>query len=212
MSTHVMSVEIFGNVIRAETEGALVCLNDLFMAGNGLRRNNGKPALQLSAFLNSVTLKEYVLAATKEWGLPEDSFIKRIRKGNKLRTMVHISVAILAAEQISLEFHAKVHREFIEGQILKFRTLGATEFIQLNCAIDSLLPGREGKSNIGVFIQSATLLRNKILGKGATSESWNKASVMETQTRYVYESRLVDYLKMGFVKDFEHLKELIDKL
>jgi len=207
-----MEVDFFGSSVRAETNGYLVSLNDLFTAGNVWRLQNGKAVLQLGSFLNSKGLSEYIDAACKEWGLSEDSFVKRVGKGKYTRTMVHLSVAILAAEYISPVFHARVHREFIEGKLLEFRSLGSTEFTTLNAAIDQYLPGREGKDNKGVFIGVAVKLREKILGKGATTESWNKAPVGQTQLRFDIEKKLSWSLKAGLIKDYDHLKAVIEAL
>jgi hypothetical protein len=37
MSNYPVSVEFFGTVVRAQTNGNLICLNDMFIAGNALR-------------------------------------------------------------------------------------------------------------------------------------------------------------------------------
>lgn len=205
-----MNIDFFGNDVRAETNGLLVCLNDLFNAGNAWRLSNGKPALQLASFLSSVGLNDYLKAASKEWNISEDGLLYKTGIGKKTRTMCHVSVALLAAELISPEFHAKSHRVLIEGKLLEFREYGGTEFKALNVSIDLYLPEREGKDNKGVYIQCAKRLREKILGGGKVTDDWNNATVAETHKRYDCEKRLTDYLKMGFVKNFDHLKELIE--
>ena len=213
MSNYKMCVEFFGNVIRAQTDGFKVCLNDVFTAGNALRLSQGKAALQMASFLRSKHVEEYVEAAAEEWNVPKEQFITKEGRGNNTRTFVHISVALLAAEAMSPRFHAHVHRVFIEGKLLEFRERGGTEFKTLNANIEAYLPGREHKSsNKGVFIQVAKRLREKILGPDATTESWNHADVDQTHKRYEWENKLSDMLRLGVVKDFNHLKELIDKL
>ena len=212
MSNYKMNIDFFGNKVLAETDGSLVCLNDLFTAGTAWRTQRGKPALQLQSFLNSVSLREYVEAASKEWGLPPDKFVVKVGKGKYTRTMVHVSVAILAAEFISPEFHARVHKEFIEGKILEFRNFGGSEFISMNIAIDQFLPERDGKDNKGVIIQCAKTLRTKILGAEATTESWNTATSGQTHLRYQMEDKIVSFLKLGLIKNYTHLKETIDRM
>lgn len=207
-----MSVDFFGNEVRCETGGNMVSLNDLFNAGNAWRLNNKKPIMQMAAFLNSLTLREYIEAAATEWNTLSEDFIKKTGKGKYTRTMCHISVAILAAEQISPAFHARVHKTFVEGKLLEFRELGGTEFKNLNSAIDLYLPDRTGKDNRGVYITIAKKIRSKLLGIDAESEDWNKATVPQIHSRYDLERRLVDYLSMGMVKDFEQLKNLIDRM
>lgn len=212
MSNYPVSITFFGNVIRAQTEGSRICLNDLYIAGNALRLASGKPALQMNAFLNSKGLAEYVEAAAKEWNLPEDHFIVKEGRGKNTKTYVHASVALLAAESMSPRFHAHIHKVFIEGKLLEFRERGGTEFKALNAAIDQYLPGREGKDNKGVFINVAKMIRSDILGPEAKTDDWNRASVDQTHIRYERERDLCTMLRMGLVKDYDHLKEIISKL
>jgi hypothetical protein len=210
MANYIMEVDILGNGIRAETDGHMVSLTDIARAGSLYRLTNGMATYQLSSFLNSNLVADYIKAASDVWDLPESSFIVQSGRGAKARTMAHISIGILLAEQISPHFHATVHKVFIEGKLLEFRDLGGTEFKELNLAIDSYLPERELKeSNKGIFISVAKLLRAKILGEG---EDWQNATVSQTHKRYDYEKQLSQMLRLGVIKNYDHLKELICKL
>lgn len=212
MSNYPVSVEFFGLVVRAQTCGSRICLNDLFNAGNSIRLADGKPALQMAAFLNSKSLDEYVDAAAKEWNVPKEHFINKEGRGKTTRTYVHVSVALLAAESMSPRFHAHVHRVFIEGKLLEFRERGGTEFKNLNAAIDLYLPDRIGKDNKGVYINIAKLIRERILGDGAKTEDWNTASVPQTHLRYEWENKMCDMLRIGVIRDYEHAKEVIKRI
>jgi hypothetical protein len=212
MSNIEMKVEFFGSEVAAKTEGSLICLNDLFNAGNAHRLANGRPALQMASFLRGKTVEDYVKAASDVWGLPESTFIQREGRGKNTRTYVHVSVAVLAGEQISPEFHATVHKVFVEGKLLELRALGATEFRSLNSAIDSHLTGRIGKDNRGVFIQVAKQIRNALLGRDAKTKDWNSATPEQTRLRYDWEHRLVDMLQLGVIQDYDHLKSVISAM
>lgn len=212
MGNYNMRIDLFNNKVQCSTEGFMVSLNDLERAGNAWRLSNGYAYYQLAAFLSSKTLEEYIKAAAKVWDLPEDTFLRKAGKGKTSRTMAHISVAMLFAEQMSPEFHAMVHKTFIDGRILEFRGYGGTEFTNLNMLIDSELPERRGKDNKGVFIQTAIALRNKILGKDAKAGDWDSATVEQTHLRYEHEAYLCRSLRMGLIRDYEHLKEIIEKL
>lgn len=212
MANHIMLVDVFNAPVRCDTDGSLVNLNQLLNAGNAWRLNNGQSAYQLSAFLASELVANYIKAAAKEWMLPESEFVKKVGRGTTGRTMAHICIAVLLAEQISPEFHVKVHKIFIESKILDFRVRGATEFIALNSAIDLLLPGREGKDNTHLYINVATMLRDKILGPGAKTEDWSTATPEQTQRRYSAEEKLCTFLKLGLIRDYDHLKEIVGKL
>jgi hypothetical protein len=212
MSNYPVTVEFFGNVVRAQTQGSLICLNDLFIAGNALRLAQGKPALQMNAFLNSKGFEEYLEAASDEWNIPAEQLRKVEGRGRNTKTYVHASIALLAAESMSPRFHAHIHRVFIEGKLLEFRELGGTEFKVLNAAIDAYLPNRDGKDNRGVYIQVAKMLRTKILGEGSVTADWNSTGVAQTHVRYQIEADLSKMLRLGLVRDYDHLKELIEKL
>lgn len=211
MSNYLMSVDFFGNVVRAQTDGNRICLNDLFTAGNALRLSEGKAALQMASFLRAKGTEEYLEAAAQEWNIPKEALITREGRGNLTRTYVHASIALLAAESMSPRFHAHMHRVFIEGKLLEFRERGGTEFKNLNASIDQYLPGREGRDNKGVFIQVAKALRIRVLGTDDVA-GWNTASVTQTHERYEVENKLCDLLRLGLVRDYDHLKELITKL
>ena len=95
---------------------------------------------------------------------------------------------------------------------------GGNVFKSLNLAIDQWLPDRKGKNNMGCYIQVATLLRAKIFPEIEEFETgvniWNTdLAVYEKQYfREDYEDKLVSFLKAGLIRDWEHLKEVIENL
>jgi len=102
-----------------------------------------------------------------------------------------------------------MYKTFVESRILQWREDSGDEFMNLNIAIDAYLPEREGKGNKGVFIQIAKQLKEKILND---QEVWNTASFTQLERRAKIERNLCDLLRLGVVKNYEHLKELITKL
>jgi hypothetical protein len=158
----------------------------------------------------SVAFSEYKEAAARGWGIEENELTRVVGKGNQARTMAHISLAVFVAERMSPDFHVQVIKTFIEGKLMEFRDLGGTEFKNLNAAIDLYLPDREGKDNKGCYINAAKLVRQRLLG--TEEPNWNEASVAQTETRYELEKSLVRFMAAGQVRNWEHLKELIQKL
>jgi hypothetical protein len=203
-----MSVDIMGATILASTDG-LVCLSDLLRAGNAHRANRGRSLLQLQNFVSAAHTRDYIAAAAEVWGLPESSFLAVRGSGQKTRTWGHLSVAVLLAEQLSPEFHAMVHKTFIDGEILRFRSLGGDEFKALNRALDKHLPASEGKTNLGKYINTAKMIKEKC--QLPEEHGWNdtQANAATTQMRYNLENKMVDYLEQGFVRDWEHFKEIL---
>ena len=208
-----MKVDFFGNDVRCETEGLVVCVNDLFLAGNNWRAKNNLPLKRIPDVIGTKTFTSVVEALCSLKNLSQEDVFYVVGKGRNARTMVHVVLAVYIAEQLSPVFHVKVIDTFVNSKLLEFRNYGSDEFKALNFAIDQYLPGREGKeSNKGIYINIAKKIRDRILGQGSKTEDWNSASTDQTHLRYDYEKRLVDMLRLGVVDNYEHLKELIDKL
>jgi hypothetical protein len=208
MSNYVMKVDFFGNDVRCETEGLMVSLNDLLISGNVWRNNNGLAAKRLDDIVGTKAFDAFKDAVCRRTLKSADDVFKAV-KGRNGRTMGHLYLAIYVAEQMSPDFHVAVIETFIEGKLLEFREMGGTEFKTLNAAIDTYLPGG---GSTGRYINSAKLLRAKILGGGAEAGDWDAATVSQTHLRYKLEERISDYLRMGFVRDWDHLKQLIAEI
>jgi hypothetical protein len=214
-----MSYDIQANLlgfdVACKTDGMLVCLTDLAYGFNAVRIGNKQPAMQLSAVLASAGLAAYKVAAARAWGVDASDMVKHVKTGrakNQSRTFAHVSVALYIAEIASPDFHAAMHKEFVDGRLLQFREQGGTEFRRLNTAIDSHLPGREGKDgNKGLYINAAKLIRAKITS-GDADDVWAGASAAQQQQRTEIEQSLVSMLRMGVIRDWEHLKDVIHRL
>ena len=203
-----MKVDFFGNGVRCETDGLLVSLNDLLIAGNVWRHNNSLSAKRLDDIVGTQAFEAFLNAVCRRTLKSKDELFKTV-KGRNGRTMGHLYLAIYVAEQMSPDFHVAVIETFVEGKLLEFREMGGTEFKTLNAAIDMYLPGG---GSTGRYINSAKLLRVKILGAEAEAGDWDKATVDQTHRRCDLEKRVSDFLRMGFVRDWDHLKEIITKI
>lgn len=215
MKKQVMQVSIMDAIVSADTDG-FVDLNDLVNAGNLWRLQNGMPVYQLGTFLNSKMLDEYVNAASIVWDLPKESFLKKSGKNKTSRHSGHVSVAVLLAEQISPVFHATVHKIFIDGKLLEYRLLGGTEFKALNAMIDQYLPSESG-SNAGRYINAAKMIRSKCaISKPDDVEitTWNQSAAdsVAQRMRYDIESKLVTMISLGLIKDWDGLKDVINRM
>jgi hypothetical protein len=206
-----MQVDFFNCGVRCETDGLMVSLNDLLAAGNEWRRIEGFPVKRLIDIVDTNGFKAFKTSVCKKTGKEESDVYKAV-KGRNGRTMAHMLIALYVAEQMSSDFHVEALSVFMESKLLEFREYGSTEFKNMNSAIDMYLPGRGGKDNKGVYITVAKLLRTKLLGADSQAGDWDKASVSQTHARYEAEKTLVNILRMGAVRDFDHLKELIGRL
>ena len=202
-----MSVSVFDGVLHIEHLTGYGSLTDVFTIGNQSRVVLGKKPAQLTSFLNSDRTKEYIEAAKQSWGLADLVYVKG--KGNTKTTMAHISILIYAAEYLSSTFHAEVIKTFVQDRILEYRDESGDEFSILNRYIDQYLPGRDGKSNKGIYINVAKAIKSKVQPDG---DSWNTASAYQLRKRYEIEKTLTDVLRLNVIRDWEDLKTVIERV
>ena len=199
-------------------------LNALWDHGNGLRAEKGKQPLVMQEWLRSSVTRELIDSIEKRYygimpsfeladdgktkAMPDLNCIKT-KRGKGGGTWVHLYLMLDAAAWLDADFKLDVYETFVTNRILQWRDDSGDEFIALNAAVDAYLPGREGKDNKGIFIQSAIKLKEKINPDGG---SWNTASYDQLQRRTDVERSLVKLLQLGVVRDWDHLKELIDKI
>jgi hypothetical protein len=215
MKKQIMNVDILNEIVLADTDG-FVNLNSLALAGNQVRLKEKKAYYQLAAFLDSKYLAEYLTSASKIWGKPLDSFLKKGGSKKTSHTLAHVSVAVLLAEQMSSDFHAAVHKQFIDGRLLENRLYGGEEFKRVNRAIDAYLPSPSG-CNIGRYINVAKWVRAKCeITKPEEDDidTWNqKAADSVAQLK---RGKLLDSIAMmvevGAIKDWDSLKEIVEKI
>ena len=215
MKKQIMQVKILNQIVQADTDG-FVDLNSLSRAGNAWRLENEMAIYQISTFLSSKLLEEYTIAAAEVWGLPKTSFLKKSGKNRTSTTLGHVSIAVLLAEQISPIFHATVHKVFIDGKLLENRLYGGEEFKRFNEALLDYLPSERGNDNAR-RINAAKLIRAQCeLTKPENEEieTWNQeaADSVAQEHRVEILEKLTSFLRLGFVKDWDHLKEIIIKL
>jgi len=215
MKKQVMSVEIFNKTVFATTDG-MVSLTGLCTAGNHWRGEAKMKPYQLPGFMSSGYLKEYIKAASIEWGIDESKFLKVVGRGQHAQTYGHVSIAVLLAEKISPAFHARVHHIFIDGQILQNRLMGGDEFKRVNLAIDEFLPSPSG-NNSHRYINVSKWIREKCeINKPCESEieTWNQeAANSTTQLKRVKMLEFIaGMIEIGAVKSWDELKSVIEKL
>ena len=181
-------------------------LTQLWKAGTVIRVNNGEAPPNITRFLQSDATKRFIEICEQRTG---GKCIEITGRGKNGRTWASIHMMIYAAEYLSTEFHFEVIDAFINNKILEWRDVSGDEFKALNIAIDNYLPNREEKSNKGIYINVARMLLKKV---NADLSSWNDASADELRDRATIENKLVTTLQLGLIKDWEHMKEIIEKI
>ena len=192
-------------------------LTDLFSIGNKIRVMEGKGIANMTLFVNSASTKEFISIICEEQACHPDSVITKTGRGKSSRTEANLHLLIYAAEYLSTRFHYQVIDTFITGKLLQLRDDGGDEFGVLNQAIDRYLPGREGKaSNQGCYINIAKVIRRRCDAAPvrATDPTWNQESADKhaQAMRYEMQHKLVSLLELGVVRDWEHLKDLAERV
>lgn len=187
-----------------DAETLMGCLNSLWSYGNSLRTLKGHSNLSQKEWLRSEETKEYLEELAKTIQSP----LIITKRGKGGGTWAHLYILLDAAARLDPNFKHQMYKTFVEGRILQWREDGGDEFLNLNIAIDAYLPEREGKDNTGIFIQVAKQLKAKILNP---DDTWNTASFPQLEKRAKLEKDLCNYLRLGMVRNYDHLKELITK-
>lgn len=205
-TNQLMSVAFSEGVVNVFHNTAMGDLTQLWKVGTVMRVNNGMAVPQLNNFLQSQSTKDFIEVCERKTGKP---CIEVTGRGKNGRTWASIHMMIYAAEYLSTEFHFEVIDAFINNKILEWRDVSGDEFKALNIAIDNYLPNREEKSNKGIYINVARMLLKKV---NPDLSSWNDASADELRDRATIENKLVTTLQLGLIKDWEHMKEIIEKI
>lgn len=201
-TNQLMSIAFQGGDVEVFHKTAMGNLTQLWNVGNKLR---DKPA-NLSKFLSSESTKRFMAIVEDKTG---GKCFEITGAGNKKRTWGNIHLMVYAAEYLSPDFHFEVIDTFINGKILDYRDESGDEFKAMTAAIDNYLPMREGKDNKGVMIQISKRIKHKV---NPELLSWNSADADDLRHRLKLEEKIVSILELGVVRDYDHLKELVDKM
>ena len=132
---------------------------------------------------------------------------------------LHLLLKLSAILDKQLE--VQIYDKFINDKILEKRDSGGDKFKKLNILIDTFpdlieKARRNGvkvsKNNVGVYIEMACLINEKV--NGEFSMGWNdeEKGVREQELRETYLKKLVSFIEMGFVNSYDSLRNTIEKL
>lgn len=225
-TNQIMQVTIGEHTLPIGHKTMMGSLTEVWKIGNAYRTKRGLPELDLSNWLRSPETLEYVKVVEDDLNFKSVLSTDLSSKGTTLAktiespliitkrgkgggTWAHLYILLDAAARLDPQFKHQMYKTFVEGKILQWREDGGDEFINLNIAIDAYLPEREGKDNTGIFIQVAKQLKAKIL---SPDDTWNTASFPQLEKRAKLEKDLCNYLRLGMIRNYDHLKEVIEKI
>jgi hypothetical protein len=223
MKNQAMTINLLNTTTIIDHKTGYGSLNDIFQAGNQLRMQEGKKPYSVQSFLKNKDVQEHIALVESDeyFPLQPKGAVYKTGQGGATKTVAHVTIMLLAAQKISTRFHYEFNKKVILSNIFEWRDLGGENFKVLNIVIDSCLPNREGLSNVEVYIDCSIRIRNKvfgIVGKNWVAKKqgniWNSeyATAEKQEQRNNYESKIITFLEMELVRDWEHLKELINKL
>ncbi len=202
-----MTVRFFNDYLKIEHITKYGSLTDLFNIGNSLRLQENKKIASLNKFLENESTKEYIKASSDVWGFdPCKAYIIK-GKGRTSGTYAHLSLLIYAAEYLSTKFHAMVIKEFITNRILEYRDESGDLYKLVNVSIDNYLNVKGDKTQS--YIDAAYAIKCKIKPDG---NSWNTATSSQLRQRLEIESKLYDMMRLGMIRNVDHLLEVVNHL
>lgn len=231
-TNQLMQVRLGDLILPIEHSTMMGSLNALWDYGNTIRRMKGLSALDMSNYLRSPEVLEFAVVIQRNMKYVDStdySFLRvesdtlghaviaggeltviRTKRGKGGGTWAHLYLLIDAAARLDAEFKYKVYETFVTNRLLEWRDESGDAFLEMNVALDRFLPIETDDVSIRKqrYISLAVALKEKILGVG---ENWNNASYQQLKARTDIERNLITFLGNGFIRDFNHLLEVIRK-
>lgn len=182
-------------------------LNEFFAIGNSFRQQAGVPIMRVASWLESNAVKEYIAIVSEDIGRP--AMVSKAGRGGYVKA--HLRVLIDAAMYLDPRFKDMVIKTFVTNRLLQVRDDSGNGFIDLNASVALNAEAVFGKAaHQGHYIQLSKILRDRILPDG--HPGWNHATPKQLNERTRIEEAVSNALRMGFVRDWEHLKEVAQKI
>jgi hypothetical protein len=179
-------------------------LNQVFSLGNAYRIESSMPALRQESWRSLQSTKDYISLVSKKIGKQAI----RSKKGKNGGTWAHLRVLLDAAMYLSPDLKDEVIEVFVESKILSVRDESGNNYIELNAALALNAVEILGKpSHRGHYITVA-----KVIKKRLGVEDWNIAPAVLLSERARLEEVLSRMLNSNVVRDWDHLKELAEKV
>lgn len=183
-------------------------LTELFIIGNRYRYDDLKAD---PVYLKNWLKLDRTIAYIKE----VEAYIGRpaitTTRGRTGTTYAHLFILLLAAQDLSPKFQLEIHKTFIRDKLLQYRDDGGDSYIDLSNQIAQSAEAVLGKpAHNGHYITIANIMRKRILPD--EHPGWNYATPEDLRKRLKIEDKLIGYLQDGQVRDWDHLKELAEKV
>jgi hypothetical protein len=206
-TNQLMSVVFEHGTLHIEHKTAMGELADIFSIGNSYRHFKKQAPLNITYFISSKGTQEFIAAVSKRLNIPASELVYTKGRGKTARVMANIFILIYAAEHLNPDFHVEVIDVFLNQKLLEWRDSSGDNFKALNEEFSSHAMNVLGKpAHNGHFITLAKIINARV-GDGYDVD-WNIATSKQLKERGRIEMVLSTMIKVGVVKDWEHLKQL----
>jgi hypothetical protein len=104
------------------------------------------------------------------------------------------------------DFKVKMFDILVEGKLLEWRDDSGDSFRAMNVLLDTTVVKTPETRN---YIALAMAIKNNVKPTGG---EWNTANYAELKRRTNIEDRLMTVMKLGLVRDFDHLLQIAGEL
>lgn len=180
-------------------------LTTLFNIINQSKIAKGECVINITQFCRSKETQDFLDALANRLKVSKKSLIYTVGKGKSAKTMANTFVLIYTAKKYLDNYMVEVIDTFINSKLLSWRDESGDHFKGLNEEIKSAAENLLGKpAHQGHFITIAKIVNARVGDK----VEWNTATAEQLKERDRIETGLCTVIKLGVVKDWEHLKQI----
>jgi len=205
MKTNQSLLVPFGDsVLRIEHLTEMGSLVDLFTVGNTYRGREGLKAIRHDQWLALEGTKNFIERLEAKLERP----VLRTKRGKGGGIWAHLYILLDAAAYLSPDLKIEVYDTFVHHKLLEWRDRSGDDFIEMNAMVALTAEETFGKpAHTGHYVTLANSIRSR-----CGVEQWNQAQPEQHKERARIEESLTMLLRLGMVRDWGHLKELVSQV
>lgn len=206
-TNQMMEVDFGAGALMIEHATSMGRLQDLFRIGNKFRVDKGQPIRDPQDWLSLNSTKEFKQHLEQKLGVE----VAKAKRGRFGGTWVHLFLLIDAAAYLDVDFKLAVYTKFIQDNLLGSRDDSGDGFKAMMEMFASNGLGLLGHNPTGDDYSSLSrTIKTRVLPPG--HPGWNSATATQLKERARIQAQVTSILRLGLVRDWDHLKELAEKV
>jgi len=199
-----MTIDFSLGQLQVKHKTAMIELDGFIELVNKYRLKSGLKQIHFRDLMKRDSIQEFITLLGDKCYIP--------RKG-RAKGYLSLELAIRIAIDMSPHFAKEVIQIFIEHKILHLRDISGDNYIELNAMLALKAEEVLGKpAHKGHYINIAKKIKERVSKELGEVDNWNVATSAQLAERTRIEEALTTMLKAGVVHDWDHLKELVDKV